>query len=501
MKFIYPGRPPLDGEKNIGFLYKDSWDDWFTYTTTFMLSVIDENGEVHNIGSLKVGEKDLTSGRAAIPEEFDVLPDNFFTLGQDESYYEAIELLPLQNKNALKKALRDIAIDLDLYEKFKHEKVTITSLMRFVSESTIKERFNKISNGTATLTKFSFSYHSPVDVKTNLNYSLQFDVNPQSLPPSNIHVLIGRNGVGKTTCVTNIIKSLMSSENELGSLVFNDDTSDRSFAGLVNVSFSAFDSETVLNPPLKSNINYHYVGLSKEVKNEAGNDERLTKSQAEICDEFERSLSNCINSPREVRWLEAVKRLESDPIFQESNIGEITKSKQDVIPKAMNIFRKFSSGHKIILLTITKLVEYVDERTLIFLDEPEGHLHPPLLSAFIRALTELLITRNGVAIIATHSPVVLQEVPSCCVSIINRAGRVTDVRRPDIETFGENVGTLTREIFGLEVIQSGFHGLLEKQVQNSSSYEEALACFNGQLGAEAKLLLKSMMRKKERDEL
>lgn len=103
MKFIYPGRPPLDGEKNIGFLYKDSWDDWFTYTTTFMLSVIDENGEVHNIGSLKVGEKDLTSGRAAIPEEFDVLSDNFFTLGQDESYYEAIELLPLQNKNALKK--------------------------------------------------------------------------------------------------------------------------------------------------------------------------------------------------------------------------------------------------------------------------------------------------------------------------------------------------------------------------------------------------------------
>lgn len=47
----------------------------------------------------------------------------------------------------------------------------------------------------------------------------------------------------------------------------------------------------------------------------------------------------------------------------------------------------------------------------MLIDEPEGHLHPPLLSAFVRALSELLVNRNGVAIIATHSPVVLQEVP------------------------------------------------------------------------------------------
>lgn len=56
------------------------------------------------------------------------------------------------------------------------------------------------------------------------------------------------------------------------------------------------------------------------------------------------------------------------------------------------------------------------------LDEPESHLHPPLLSAFIRSLSELLILRNGVAIIATHSPVILQEVPKRCAWILNRSG-------------------------------------------------------------------------------
>jgi predicted ATP-dependent endonuclease of OLD family len=85
---------------------------------------------------------------------------------------------------------------------------------------------------------------------------------------------------------------------------------------------------------------------------------------------------------------------------------------------ARELFGALSTGHKIVLLTITRLVETVDERSIVLFDEPEAHLHPPLLSALIRALSELLISRNGVAIVATHSPVVLQEVPRTCVSIL-----------------------------------------------------------------------------------
>ena len=115
--------------------------------------------------------------------------------------------------------------------------------------------------------------------------------------------------------------------------------------------------------------------------------------------------------------------------------------------RASGLFGKLSSGHKIVLLTVTRLVETVEERTLILLDEPEAHLHPPLLSAFVRALSNLLIDRNGVAIIATHSPVVLQEVPRNCVWKVRRTGRHVNAERPEIETFGENVGVLTRYPF------------------------------------------------------
>ena len=132
------------------------------------------------------------------------------------------------------------------------------------------------------------------------------------------------------------------------------------------------------------------------------------------------------------------------------------------------------------------------------LDEPEGHLHPPLLSAFIRSLADLLIRRNGVAIIATHSPVVLQEVPRSCVWKLRRNGVIVNAERPDIETFGENVGILTREIFGLEVMNSGFHKLLKDAAElENLTYEEILARFDGQLGAEARAIVRARVSNRD----
>jgi predicted ATP-binding protein involved in virulence len=154
-----------------------------------------------------------------------------------------------------------------------------------------------------------------------------------------------------------------------------------------------------------------------------------------------------------------------------------------------------------VLLTITRLVDLVDERTLVLLEEPEGHLHPPLLSAFIRTLADLLIKRNGVAIIATHSPVVLQEVPKSCVTLLRRAGSVSMAEKPLIETFGENVGVLTREVFGLEVTTAGFHQLLRNAVElEGLDYQGVVGRFGGQLGAEARAIAQALIADRDAGE-
>jgi predicted ATP-dependent endonuclease of OLD family len=150
-----------------------------------------------------------------------------------------------------------------------------------------------------------------------------------------------------------------------------------------------------------------------------------------------------------------------------------------------------------VLLTLTRLVETVQERTLVLLDEPECHLHPPLLSAFVRALSHLLAEQNGVAIIATHSPVVLQEVPASCVLKVIRSGSVTSATRPDIETFGENTGVLTREVFGLDVTKSGFHWLVQMIAESCGSTAEVKKRLDGQLGSEARAIVHGLMATRE----
>jgi predicted ATP-dependent endonuclease of OLD family len=157
-----------------------------------------------------------------------------------------------------------------------------------------------------------------------------------------------------------------------------------------------------------------------------------------------------------------------------------------------------SSGHVVVLLTITKLVSRVEEKTLVLFDEPESHLHPPLLSALMRSLSGLLHDRNAVAIIATHSPVVLQEVPRSCAWKITRSGTSSSVQRPELETFGENVGSLTREVFGLEVAKSGFNAVLAQQAFEGQTYEEVLSSFGNQVGIEGRAILKSLMHEKTR---
>jgi hypothetical protein len=212
--------------------------------------------------------------------------------------------------------------------------------------------------------------------------------------------------------------------------------------------------------------------------------------------EFGNSVRICLQGARLARWHRALRVLESDPIFAEMEVASLAVEAVDeevLKARARDLFRDLSSGHKIVLLTVTRLVESVEERTLVLLDEPESHLHPPLLSAFVRALSDLLVNRNGVAIIATHSPVILQEVPRKCVWRLRRAGDSVAAERPDIETFGENVGTLTSEVFGLEVTNSGFHRLVAEAAAGQASYREVLDAFGGQLGSEARALLQALV--------
>ena len=502
---------PLPAAQNCAVLVVDYWDDWGKYRTMFTLTVFDENGAGHLIGSVKIGQEGLRAshevapGQRApdLPESFDQLDARFFSLGQGENYYESLNELNADLRLKVLRGLRDCAFDLETFARNRDEIVMGESLLRSVGASTVRSRLHRLTRGDAQLTPFLFDYTLPApdDVTPT---DLSFEVVPASNPPTNVHVLIGRNGVGKSRCMRHLIQALLGRQTDEGAspgtvVLTPHEALPWSFAGLVLVSFSAFDDFDLRALPTDA-MNCEQVGLRRRTEVD-GQENSGLKSPGELATDFRKSLERCRQGVRIDRWRAALATLETDDLFAEADAGSLLDQPmgENWEEDAERLFKRLSSGHAIVLLTITRLIELVDERTLVLLDEPEGHLHPPLLSAFIRCLSDLLVKRNGVAIVATHSPVVLQEVPRSCAWKLRRSRAISLAERPSVETFGENIGILTREVFGLEVTRSGFHELLRRSVESGRTYEQVLEQFGEQLGFEAQAIVMSLIAERDRE--
>ncbi|MDW3689197.1 AAA family ATPase [Cupriavidus sp. CV2] len=498
------------GVRSMGYLAINNWDD-YSFKTTFYLTFIDAHGTEHDLGDLKVGYVNQPHGWsvAEMSESFSALPDQFFSLGQSVEYYSKIRELPFKERKALLVALRDMVFDQTILSAVADERVFRDSLTRSVNYNSIAGQFKRVLEGGVELTEYKFTYRT-LTTDTRAGFSLNFHVQPDKRPSRNLHVLIGRNGIGKTTLLNGMIEALVAPMRTVDtSGEFLDVSSFKPsvieagyFSHVVSVSFSAFDP--FAPPPERlgktDEIRYSYIGL-KDVSNDTRKGSHVHKDIHGLRDDFVNSLAGCFGlTTKRERWLTAIQFLESDVNFAEMDLSRLTQSPQEELQeRAGKLFtEKMSSGHAVVLLTITKLVERAEEKTLVIMDEPESHLHPPLLSAFTRAIADLLNKINGVAIIATHSPVVLQEVPRSCVWKLYRTRLVSESERPEIETFGENVGTLTREVFGLQVSKSGFHSLLQESVAEGKSYDQILLEYDEQLGLEARALLRALIANRGR---
>lgn len=501
MKFyILPpwSSPILNVEVPAGFLESDKWNDWGKYRTLFHLTVRDADGLLKKIGDVKIGQSGMTPKQPEpeLQKEFESLEEGFFSLGQDEEYYLSLQTLDENLGVQILAGLKDVAADEALFEMYANEDVMKESLLRFVNSWTVRDQLHHIAKGGVPLTRYSFEFTAPkqADVSTP-QVKLRFDVRPSTKPQTNIHVLIGSNGSGKTYMLNKMTETLLGYGDPSASIEFTEFMGKKSrFANLVTVTFSAFDNFTIepdMNT-LGTEVNHTSIGLRHISNAEDGLSTLKTPKMLE--DEFVSSLQKCQYGSRKTRWEKAISSLQTDPVFSDANLLSLASyAESDSAIKSAEVFNKLSSGHKAVLMTMTMLVELVEERTLVLFDEPESHLHPPLLSSLIRALSDLLTNRNGVAIIATHSPVVLQEVPKNCVWVLRRCGSITNAERPRMETFGENLGILTREAFGYEVTHSGFHTMLGSTVNGSKNYEDILEEYGDQLGSEARILVRALL--------
>jgi predicted ATPase len=491
------------------------WNDWFEFRTEFWLEWIDEDLVARQIGLVKIGKLghayvNERGQETPLPTHFQSLSrSEYVSLGQSEDYYKKLRhYLGAEHAKSVLSSLRDLALEPARLSEVREQRVVAVSLMREIPAATIRHKFNRIIEFGGGLAAFDFFYRRPSESHVEAPPTeLQFSVSPDSHPPTNVHVLIGRNGSGKTTILRSMARAMLGetvvSEQDGGFETAGGDGLD--IANLVYVAFSAFDEAKlpVLDKQVQYNVPYSYVGLQAikdqkpdppgpELPEDFGA-EKYTRAPTDLQSDFVQSARLVIAKRRAKSWATALETLESDPNFDEADVSLLAQQNPGGIAEAAEaVWARLSTGHRIVLLTVTRLVETVTERTLVLVDEPEGHLHPPLLSALVRALSNLLKEQNGVAIVATHSPVILQEVPRKCAWKVRRVGLAQIANRPQIETFGESVGALTSEVFSLEVTDSGFHKLLAEFALKLGSYQAVVDEFNGELGFEARAVLRAM---------
>lgn len=511
-----------NNELDVIKLTHTTWDDWFTYETEFVVEYIKSSNHTVRLGTIKIAHENMERV-PNIPDRFEELDDSYYSLGTDSMFYETLlNVFPLDwDRMVILESLKDVACNKDRLNRVRGKEPFKVSLSRGLSLHQIEGKFHKLATGDPNKTSYSFVYKYASDDSTK---EIEIKVNDKStFLPTNVHAIIGRNGVGKSKLIGRFLKCLEKKDTD--KIKISDNGSnyigelDSFFNKIISVNFSIFDEKLDIAENYDIIDGLPFISITKdstlegyyetkfgeqykdkyekileklEFTNDKGKIIKLDELDDKWVGIFMVSLITCFER-KPFLWYTILETLNTDPIFKQHNCKrlydtfiEFKDNKNEYLKQFYNFFTKLSSGHKIVILSLTKIIEFVDEKVLVVIDEPELYLHPPLLSSYIRCLSILMEKRNGIAILATHSPVVLQELPKNCIYKLERTGDVLRASRPDVETFAQNISTLMYEIFGLESEESGFVKLIDDyvsdQAENIDTVNEAYEQFDNQLG-------------------
>jgi ABC-type Mn2+/Zn2+ transport system ATPase subunit len=108
-----------------------------------------------------------------------------------------------------------------------------------------------------------------------------------------------------------------------------------------------------------------------------------------------------------------------------------------------------SSGELSFLRFAALAALYIENGTLLLFDEPETHLHPNFISQFVALLDRLLEQTGSAAILSTHSVYFVREALEGQVTVLRSdADRAISAETPTLKTFGADVGAISYFVFG-----------------------------------------------------
>jgi ABC-type multidrug transport system ATPase subunit len=475
----------LTNKYNSYFLLRERrWDD-YTNKTSFYLYYMSEKGTI-SFGIVKIMVKGEPITIDVISKEFYMLPPEYCSLGQGDNYYfELRTLFPNSFKDVLF-ALGDSALFPSKLEEFENLGGFKNSLIRGdEAERTLRLIKYKLEERDLSQL-FTFSYKFKPKY-SNDEISIGFNFNNDKILADRIYAIIGKNGTGKTQLLT----SLPTNISENNSEHFHPFVP--MFSKMITVSYSIFDKFDI--PRKTSSFNYVYCGL----KDEKGN----ILDEKKLVARFHKTWKKIEGLERINKWRTILANFIEPEVLDEFLVKRETitsyHNQHEVSITGFNKVKDYlSSGQNILLYIITEITANIRFDSLLLYDEPETHLHPNAISQLINTIYELVEEFQSFCIIGTHSPLIVQELISKNVYVMEREGNIPLVRRIGIESFGENLTTLTEDVFGNKEIPKQYKRIIDEQIEYGKNFEDIVSMIQYDdvpLSLNAKLYIKSRLQK------
>lgn len=462
--------------------FNHGWND-FGYRTDYDLFFYNENSEGTYVGSTKIMKIDDQAQESPLDSNFSQLGINFCSLGQTIEYYSNLKELFERKFISILYALKDAAFFPEISDRFENKTIFNKSLIRYDNAERLLREAKYLVYDYDLSNLYSFSYNfKPRFSDTAIE--VNFDFSNDSDSPDRIYGIIGKNATGKTQFITSLPIDIAKNNNEL----FTPKTP--LFSRVIAVSYSIFDSFEL--PKSTASFNYIYCGL----KDRAGD----FISEKGLVLRFHHTWKRIKELGRMIDWREILLNFIEEELLNTFIVNEEGRETLTVNIVEFSKVRTFmSSGQNILLYVISEIIANIRYDSLILYDEPETHLHPNAISQLINAIYELANKFESYCILTTHSPLIVRELLSKNVLVIEREGNVASIRKIGIESFGENLTVITDEIFGNRSIEKQHEIIIQELANEGKSYDDIVSMLESDglsLSLNALMLIKRLTNEK-----
>ena len=518
----------VDGYQNQIILTNNNWDDYGSKTSFNMLVIL--NGKEYRDWSVRIKIDNQSYSAEYLDElcekgwsgEFPIFDQEYVSQFSDLDFYKTlIGSVGIEEAREILRIFHDAGYMQNIeknpkFQNLSNDIVFTSSLIRDTGAHKAYEESWKLfdDNLENKVKNFVLSYSD----KNNQTQNINFNFSDQILP-TDINVLIGSNGIGKSytlKIITDyILKIGLGDVQKLQESEISPFDVRPNFSNLILVSYSVFEEfyVDVLDKSVKNKDSYKYFGL------------RERRSKDEKIDDFHK-ISIGKQIPRidatkaifkmlyenyqfgdQIWWVnkfflaqETLKKafqfeyiaIEKPEIEIEGDydILEVNNKNYILINEKLersynfsnldfindkytiefikeNKIIELSSGQKLFSYIVLNILGELKKESLILIDEPELFLHPNLEIEFVGLLKSILKPFNSKAILATHSLSIVREIPSRCVHIYRESKEWgLQISNPPFQTFSGDMQRISTYVFGDTLLKKPYETFLNELLES-----------------------------------